>query len=104
MSQLSDTPVPPRFPSELGASTAWQLSDGRNLTLFVVDSSVPLYNAVLGSLRSFANSDQVTAFVARLNAAPGEDPTQPAWQGVFETGFEQSVDGSRNKRWCLRER
>ncbi|SAK88914.1 hypothetical protein AWB80_06207 [Caballeronia pedi] len=102
MTQVSS--MPRRFPSGLGATTAWQLNCGRKLTLFVVDQSVPLYNVILGNLRFFANADQVTAFVQRLEAVPEETPAQPTWQWIFESGFEQSVDGARNKRWCLYER
>jgi hypothetical protein len=93
-----------RFPSGLGATAAWRLSDGRKLTLFVVDQSIPLYNVVIGKLRFFADSGQVSAYVAHLDATPAEDPTMPQWKWVFESGFDQSVDGSRNKRWCLTDR
>jgi hypothetical protein len=91
------------WPVGLGASSVWRLSDGRQLTLFVVDQTLPLYNVIIGSLRFFANAEQVTTFVEQLSVAPGDHPRQPSWKWVFESGFEQSVDGSRNKRWCLHD-
>jgi hypothetical protein len=50
-----------RFPSGLGATFVWQLSDGRKLTSFVVDQSIPLYNVVVGKLRFSADSGQFSA-------------------------------------------
>jgi hypothetical protein len=62
-----------RFPSGLGATSAWQLSDGRKLILFVVYPSIPLYNVVIGELRFSADRGQVSAYVAHVDATPGED-------------------------------
>jgi hypothetical protein len=98
-----NAPTARRLPVGMGASAVWQLSGARKLTLFVVDPAVPLYNVVIGSLRFFANTNQLMAFVEQLEAAPDERPVQPSWQWVFESGFEQSVDGARHKRWCLHE-
>ncbi|WP_250470214.1 MULTISPECIES: hypothetical protein [unclassified Caballeronia] len=90
------------FPTGLGASAVWQVGDARKLTLFVVDQSIPLYNVVIGSLRFFANADQIIEFVDWLDAAPQEPPSHPTWKWVFESGFDQSIDGSRSKGWRLK--
>jgi hypothetical protein len=104
MTPLHTAPKARQLPVGLGASAVWQLSDARKLTLFVIDPAVPLYNVVIVSLRFFADANQLAAFVERLDAAPAERPLPPTWQWIFESGFEQSLDGARNKRWCLHER
>jgi len=72
--------------------------------LFVVDQSIPLYNVVIGKLRFSADSGQFSAYVAHLDATPGEDHHPQQWPWVFESGFDESVDGSLNKRWCSTDR
>ncbi|VXB12133.1 conserved hypothetical protein [Burkholderia sp. 8Y] len=103
MKQSSEGKAQRRFPYGIGSSAVWQLDAARKLTLFVVDASMPLYNVVIGELRFFATTDQVMAYVERLEAAPDEPARRPTWTWVFETGFEKSVDGSPNKRWRLQE-
>ena len=87
------------LPRSVGASTRVMCADGLVAHVFMVDSSVPLFNVVCGTLKFLADRDQVESQVARVSE--GKMPV-PDWVWVLDTGFDSSVDGAASKQWKMK--
>jgi hypothetical protein len=89
------------FPTSVGGSTAHEVAKGRVVKIFMLDSAVPLFNVVLGGMRFLADKEQTLKQIEACRASGGEQMPSPAWEWKFDSGFEHSVDGHRNKGWVL---
>lgn len=91
-----------RFPSAVGSSTVFKPGGNKTVTIFMVDSTVPLFNVACGTLRFLADKAQTERQLEACELNGGVMPN-PTWKWEFDDGFSQSLDGHNKKGWVLKD-
>jgi len=89
------------FPRSVGASTVYEVAQGRLIKIFMLDASVPLFNVIFDGVKFLANREQVIEQIEACQCSGTLVMPPPTWEWKLNTGFEKSVDGHSSKGWVL---
>lgn len=91
------------FPRSVGAATVFKLDEKKDLHIFLVDPTLPLFNVRCGDLKFFANGEQIRRQVSAYQEAGTGVMPAPTWKWQFDSGLEKSIDGKADSGWRLLE-
>jgi len=89
------------FPTSVVATTVYEIATGRQVKIFMLDASVPLFNILFGNIKFLATKEQTLQQIEACKQSEALEMPAPAWEWKLDAGFEKSVDGHSKKGWVM---